>query len=480
MSSTYDLVDFAVGSRNHRQSSQQAALAGQSLDPAGTTGHDADYPVIPLGLGKRSAPVDTYGDAKRVKVGQHPSVDHTAEYPDDHTSTSLAPVQAFELSEDDLAALLDQERGVTDAELANAEVISDTPSTATTQSSPGSILCSLLQGPDDLVQSVKQFIGDCKDIATTPPLSPLEGDPQLAGKRTDWPTHDTKVDELWNSVTDAIQHHTRGTVHKKGLAKPTGVLDAVLTCQWHYPTFRVTDCEWGNVLDKNNSSLNFQCRKTGFNPRIRTQDMIPLRHNFVAGGVPWEDLIEGWEHVWQACQTFNKELSSRSKFVIVLGKHNFKTVSGWFTDPTAADEAVPVAINYSGVSQLYGKEPHLLAIRNKATKGIKQLIFFTYHSQYFTCPGVPLRRAEYADHIWNAVCEFAGVEIHQPDAFQRTVVAIRTQNPTPNQLQLAISTCRDENEDATSLTREQALEAFGVTIARNPAFPGKRQGNSSL
>ncbi|KAB5557896.1 hypothetical protein GE09DRAFT_1286201 [Coniochaeta sp. 2T2.1] len=210
----------------------------------------------------------------------------------------------------------------------------------------------------------------------------------------------------------------------------------------------------------------------GFNPRIRTQDMIP--------------------NVSQARQRFSFELSKHSKFMIVMGKDNFQTVSKCFVDSTSKDEAVKISINHPGLDRLFGHDLHLLAVRDKETKVIRQLITLCYHSQTCVYPG-RIEQAEYADELWNAVCEWAGVEVLDPCAFQKTRCSRNGYRRTPepkkppvtsgsvrstdgtksgfkHKLFLAIDKCREEEEGEVQFSREQALEAFGVTIAKYPEW----------
>ncbi|KAK2589749.1 hypothetical protein QQS21_012569 [Conoideocrella luteorostrata] len=61
--------------------------------------------------------------------------------------------------------------------------------------------------------------------------------------------------------------------------------------------------------------------------------------------------------------------------------------------------------------EFYGEGPYMLLVQHKVTKKIKQVVLFSYHSQHFFDPSVPMRNQVYHDPIWNASYSMAEVSI---------------------------------------------------------------------
>lgn len=239
-----------------------------------------------------------------------------------------------------------------------------------------------------------------------------------------WCTHDRDIDSLWESFVDDLARLGESKIDPEYLVKPSGPLRAPLTCLWVYPTFKTAHPKYGHVHDRTNPSLRLQDDKIGANDRVRTQDRIPIRHDFVSdkkGGVPWQSEYPNWSQIQGRCHAFNKELLKHSRVIIFVGKENCTTWKS-FLDLEEGDRVQQVQFKFSAGDcnvklplHIYGQSTAYYMIR--ASSGVvKNLVFLAFHSQYMVKTNDYLRGA-YNDLVWNAACSFAGLDVARYDAF---------------------------------------------------------------
>lgn len=239
-----------------------------------------------------------------------------------------------------------------------------------------------------------------------------------------WCTHNRDIDSLWESFADDLVRLGESKIDREYLVKPSGPLRAALTCLWVYPTFKTSHPKYGHVHDRTNPSLRLQDDKIGANDRVRTQDRIPIRHDFVSdknGGVPWQSEYPNWSQIHDKCHTFNKELLKHSRVIVFVGKENCTTWKS-FLDLDKGDRVQQVQFKFSAGDcdvklplHIYGQSTAYYMIRASSSV-VKQLVFLAFHSQYMIKTNDYLRGA-YNDLVWNAACSFAGLDIVRHDAF---------------------------------------------------------------
>ncbi len=66
----------------------------------------------------------------------------------------------------------------------------------------------------------------------------------------------------------------------------------------------------------------------------------------------------------------------------------------------------------------FQRKPSFSLIRNKTTRIIQHMVFFSYHTMAFFYRTNTIRTA-YHDLIWNAICEVVGIEIVNLTSFNR-------------------------------------------------------------
>lgn len=239
-----------------------------------------------------------------------------------------------------------------------------------------------------------------------------------------WCTHDRDIDSLWESFADDLVRLGESKINREYLVKPSGPLRAPLTSLWVYPTFKTLHPKYGHVHDRTNPSLRLQDDKIGANDRVRTQDRIPIRHDFVSdkkGGVPWQSEFPNWSQILEKCHTFNKELLKHSRVIIFVGKENCTTWQS-FLDLEQGDRIQQVQFKFlaGGCNvklplHIYGQSTAYYMIR-ASSGAVKNLVFLAFHSQYMVKTNDYLRGA-YNDLVWNAACSFAGLDVVRYDAF---------------------------------------------------------------
>lgn len=253
-----------------------------------------------------------------------------------------------------------------------------------------------------------------------------------------WCTHDRDIDSLWDTFADDLVRLGESKIDREYLVKPSGPLRASLTCFWVYPTFKTSHPKYGHVHDRTNPSLRLQDDKIGANDRVRTQDRIPIRHDFVSdkkGGVPWQSEFPNWSQILERCHTFNKELLKHSRVIIFVGKENCTTWKS-FLDLEQGDRVQQVQFKFLAGDcnvklplHIYGQSTSYYMIR-ASSSAVKKLIFLAFHSQYMVKTNDYLRGA-YNDLVWNAACSFAGLDVVRYDAFVNYTGTNGTMAPEP-------------------------------------------------
>ncbi|KAK8135779.1 hypothetical protein PG984_003719 [Apiospora sp. TS-2023a] len=226
--------------------------------------------------------------------------------------------------------------------------------------------------------------------------------------------HDPDITERWDELVADIKKASGGQLDEQYLVKPSGPLNAILTCHWHYPTFKTKRVGYGHVMDHTNASLQFQHQKTGYSPFIRTQDSVPIRQGN-SDKTPWNEYVSGWGKIEPLLDKFNKWMNRHSKFVILLRKENFNQVySKFHLEPT--EEMIDAALRMPEVGVLFEQHLHAKVIRKKETKAICQVIFFVPHGASFYY-GTQPSLAAYTDLVWNALCQMCSIDIVRETCF---------------------------------------------------------------
>lgn len=152
------------------------------------------------------------------------------------------------------------------------------------------------------------------------------------------------------------------------------------------------------------------------NPSVLTADMIPIRKDHDED-MSWEELYKGWPEIRRLCQQFNMMLAQGNRFILVLGKENFIAVKAYL-DADKSIKAVRVNLSLKPSVNIYKDPAHYLVIKDSTTGKIRQLIFFSYHLEFFL-HGEYKQVSLYHDLMWNAACDFARVGVIKEDLFTR-------------------------------------------------------------
>lgn len=122
--------------------------------------------------------------------------------------------------------------------------------------------------------------------------------------------------------------------------------------------------------------------KIGPNPRVCTNDMIPIRAHFVPnGGVAWESLFPNAAEVLEKSVDLTMRLLDESRIVMVVGRQAHDTVTRRLEeDPTI--EVHKLFVSAHGVT-IFREAPHILVVRDRENQEIRNLVFFSHHSQSF-------------------------------------------------------------------------------------------------
>ena len=274
----------------------------------------------------------------------------------------------------------------------------------------GDLLLSLSVPSKGTTEQIQDFIA--KEVTVGTSLLALD---HFLGK--DKPEHDThchNVDKLWNTFVKELDAKSSGQVNIEELSKPSGPSQAKLFVLWNCPSYKTHRSIGSHTLDPSNPCLLLQVQRIGMNPSVLTADMIPIRKDHDEG-MSWEELYKGWPEIRRLCQQFNMMLAQGNRFILVLGKENFIAVKAYL-DADKSIKAVRVDLSLKPSVNIYKDPAHYLVIKDSTTGNIRQLIFFSYHLEFFL-HGKYKQVSLYHDLIWNAACDFAGVGVIKEDLF---------------------------------------------------------------
>ncbi|RYP93374.1 hypothetical protein DL770_000563 [Monosporascus sp. CRB-9-2] len=213
-----------------------------------------------------------------------------------------------------------------------------------------------------------------------------------------WADHDPRLTQIWDSFVSTVERLSDQDVDRRLLVKPSGPLNAVLTMQWHYPTFRTDKVMYGHVIDNTNPCIRFQHRKMGWSPYVRTQNTIPLCEHYAKTGIQWSEAVKNWDRVEPETRALARTMNhhQNTKVIVFQGKDNFTS----FRDLVPLDdtlELVQVDLNPPFETKLYNQAPFLIV-------------------HEVSLPTNPLSAA-YHDALLNAICEGVGVNVETFDCY---------------------------------------------------------------
>lgn len=178
-------------------------------------------------------------------------------------------------------------------------------------------------------------------------------------------------------------------------------------------------------MNRTNPSLKALQARMGSNRSVRTQNRIPIREAYQAAGVDWKEAYANWPQIEQKCLELQRWLNARSKIMIVVGSENHQSFD-LLLDLEPKSGALEISkVKLNVPFRMFGEDPYLLLVREKSTKDIKQLVFFSFHSQYFYRPEAGMHFRAYHDLLWNAACEMAGIEVQTSNYFIKQAEAVR-------------------------------------------------------
>lgn len=297
---------------------------------------------------------------------------------------------------------------------------------------------------------------------------------QPAGE--EWDTHDKEIDSEWASLVNDVVKLSEGVVNHKKMSKPSGPLNAVLACVWHYPTYATDKADWGHTMDRTNPSIAVQYTKFGPSPFVRSQDRIPFREQYGRNGVSWDTIYPHWEKILSRCDQFSRWLNGHSKIIMLIGEDNAKA----FLDAVQLDdslEQVKVRLrlkDFTMFTEVVGvpHRPFIIVVREKETKRIRRLVLFSYHTQYFMYTHNEAVGA-YHDLLWNTACVMAGVEIQHPTNFLAMVEKNKqgksnTSFSKNGPVQLVVYMRNQEKQSGKLWSEGEVRSRFRATLERHP------------
>ncbi|KAJ4401826.1 hypothetical protein N0V82_010837 [Gnomoniopsis sp. IMI 355080] len=249
-----------------------------------------------------------------------------------------------------------------------------------------------------------------KCLSEAPQRSSEATDAYLNRNVRDWACHSEEVTGLWN---DLVEELVKLGLERKYLVKPSGTWGAILAFLWHYPTFNSAHTQYGHVADPTNPSLLAQHRKAGSSDRIFTIDRHPMRHIYVKGGVKWEKEYKHWGKINKLTGDFVKTLLSYSKVLVFVGLENSQHWQDMINKAPGDRLGMVQLTPAKGrtLEPVFGKRQAFHFLKD-STGAIKQLIFVSFHSQYFMHTTY-LHTGGYNDLIWNGAMDFCGLEIKE-------------------------------------------------------------------
>lgn len=333
---------------------------------------------------------------------------------------------------------------------------------------PADVFLQLLQGLPEIKDQVIAFAITC--MGSDRDECPVPTNHFLRSPQPEtWESYCPGSDRVWDDWLSEcrsldVPDHALDTA-----AKISGPLRANLNVVWHYPTWNVGRAMFGFTADSNSSCLGFQNRKIGPNPRVCTNDMIPIRAHFVPnGGVAWESLFPNAAEVLEKSVDLTMRLLDESRIVMVIGRQAHDTVTRRLEeDPTI--EVHKLFVPAHGVT-IFREAPHILVVRGRETQEIRNLVFFSHHSQsFFYCSDQ--RVGLYHDFLWNAACAIANVPVVGGDIFYRATCPKRSTVIKGKKMfgQLALAIIQRGREKAGTVVLPDAvvLDMFKPTIAKN-------------
>lgn len=333
---------------------------------------------------------------------------------------------------------------------------------------PADVFLQILQGDPEIKELATAFAVTC--MATDRDVCPVPTNDFLRETRPQaWESYCPGVDALWDHWLAqcrglGVPDHTLNTA-----AKISGPLRANLNTVWHYPTWNVGRAMFGFTADSKSSCLAFQNRKIGPNPRVCTNDLIPIRAHFVSnGGVVWENILPNAAQVIERSEELTMKLLDASRVVILVGKAVLDRVTARLeADPTK--EVHKLFVPAEGIT-IFREDPYILVVRGRESGKIENLIFISYHSQaFFHCSDQ--RVGVYHDFLWNAACAIANVPVVGKDVFYRATSpkksVVVAGKKLFGQFSLAVVQRGREKSNGVILPDAVALEMFKPTITKN-------------
>ena len=273
----------------------------------------------------------------------------------------------------------------------------------------GDLLLSLSELSAGDIKQIKDFIAEEVTVDTS--LFPL--DSFLENDKPEHDTHCHNLDEQWKKFVKELDATSFGQLNIKELSKPSGPSQAKIFILWNCPSYKTLHSLGSHTLDPTNPCVLLQVQKIGMDPSVLTADMIPIRKDHDLN-IPWERLYQGWPDIKRLCLQFNMNLAKKNRFILVLGQENFTAVKAYL-DADKSITAVRVNILLEPAVSIYKDPAHFLVIKESTGK-IRQIIFFSYHLEFFL-HGEYKKIGLYHDLIWNAACDFARVGLIKDDLF---------------------------------------------------------------
>ncbi|KAF4448652.1 hypothetical protein F53441_7961 [Fusarium austroafricanum] len=175
----------------------------------------------------------------------------------------------------------------------------------------------------EYLESLREFIRHCGQNQLWRPTS-LRPIGDFLHVHGDWANHDSEIDSKWIQLCNRIVELSGGKIDMKTLVKPFGPLNAVLTTQWHFPTWFTQHPLYGMTMDDTNPSLRAQHAKFEYNDCVKSQDTYPIRVNFVRGGIKLDTIYENWSQIHEECLKFTRWLNRNSKIIFFVGEENVR------------------------------------------------------------------------------------------------------------------------------------------------------------
>lgn len=117
---------------------------------------------------------------------------------------------------------------------------------------------------------------------------------------------------------------------------------------------------------------------------------------------------------------------------IVVGKQNATIPHSALIEIPKSIEIVRIDLRvHKGRPLLFGFQPWFEVLRDRTTKRIHHLVFFSYHTQAFFYETNAWDTRVYHDLVWNAACGFAGIPVLRPMYFLRQA-SFKKKVPNPH------------------------------------------------